>query len=209
MTGSGVFPAASARGVAGAPASAVVAAASAAATATAAAAAAAVIPPDWAGKTAAARGGVFPTPPVDWTTTRHNQPPETATTQRRWYQVTPTVTRSGSRRIRMSGAFALLEADEQMVRSLATGPKADGDPELPAALACDLETPQTYAQAHTGPHWHIWRRRSARILPDLQRRGRLNRRGRNSNEVRTSSRPSGLIRGKLTSSVVLCVLRLG
>ena len=120
MTGSGVFPAASARGVAGAPASAVVAAASAAATATAAAAAA-VIPPDWAGKMAAARGGVFPTPPVDWTTTRHNQPPETATTQRRWYQVTPTVTRSGSRRIRMSGAFALLEADEQMVRSLASG----------------------------------------------------------------------------------------
>ena len=74
VTDSGVFPAASARGVAGAPASAVVAAASAAA---------AAIPPDGARKTAAARGDVFPKPPVDWTTARHNQPPETATTQRR------------------------------------------------------------------------------------------------------------------------------
>ena len=52
----------------------------------------------------------------------------------------------------MSGVFALLEAAEQMVRSLATGPEVDGDAELPAALACDLETPQTYARAHTGPH---------------------------------------------------------
>ena len=39
-----------------------------------------------------------------------------------------------------------------MVRSLATGPEADGDPELPAALACNLETPETYAQAYAGPH---------------------------------------------------------
>ena len=79
VTGRGVFPAASARGAAGAPVSAVVAAASAAATATAAAAAAA-IPPDGARETAAARGGVFPTPPVDRTTPRHDQHPETATT---------------------------------------------------------------------------------------------------------------------------------
>ena len=135
VSGSGVFPAASARGVAGAPASEVVAEASAAATATAASAAAAAIPPDGARKTAAARGGVFPTPPVDWTTARHNQPPETATTQR-------------SRRTGMSGSFALLEADEQMVRSLATGPKADGDPELPAALSCDLDARNV--RAHLG-----------------------------------------------------------
>ena len=46
----------------------------------------------------------------------------------------------------MSGAFALLEADKQMVRSFATGPEADSDPELPAALACDLETPGTYGR---------------------------------------------------------------
>ena len=108
-----------------------------AATATAAAAAAAAVPPDGARETVEARGGVFPTPPVDWTTARHEQPPET---------VSPAVTRSGSRRTGMSGAFALLEADEKMVRSLTTEPEADGDPELPAALACDLETPVTYAR---------------------------------------------------------------
>ena len=130
VTGSGVFPAASARGAAGAPASAAVTAASAAATATVAAAAAAAIPPDGVGETAAARGGVFPTPPVDWTTARHDQPPEKATTQRRRNQVSPAVTRSGSRRTVVSG--------EEMVRSLATGPEADGDPKLPATLACDL-----------------------------------------------------------------------
>ena len=122
VTGNEVFVDASARRTAGAPASAVVAAASAAATATAAAAAAASIPPDGVRETAAARGGVVPTPPVDRTTTRHDQLPETATTQQRQYQVTLAVTRSRSRRIGISGAFALLEADEKMVRSLATGP---------------------------------------------------------------------------------------
>ena len=60
--------------------------------------------------------------------------------------MSPAVTRSGSRRTGMLGAFALLEADEQKVRSLATSPKADGYPELLAALACDLETPGTYAR---------------------------------------------------------------
>ena len=83
VTGSGVFLAASARGAAGAPAFAFVTAASAAATATAAAAAAAAIPPDGARETATARGSVFPTPQVGWTTTRHDQHPETATTRRR------------------------------------------------------------------------------------------------------------------------------
>ena len=146
VTGSGVFAAASAREAARPPATAVVAAASATATATAVTAAAAAIPPDWARETAAARSGVFPTPPVDWKTTRHNQPPETATTQRRRYQVTPAVTRSGSRRTGLSGAFALLEADEHMIRSLATGPEADGDLELPATLPCDLDAPGTYAR---------------------------------------------------------------
>ena len=145
VTGSGVFPAASVRGGVGAPASSA-----------GVAVAEAAPPPDGASGTAAAGGGVFPTPPVDWTTARHDPPPETTTTQRRRYQATPAVTRSGSRRTGMSGAFALLEADEQMVRSLVTGPEADGDPELPAALACALKTPQTYAQAHTGPHGHIW-----------------------------------------------------
>ena len=144
VTDSGVFPTASARGAADASASAAVAVASAAATATAAAAAA--IPPDGARETVAARENVFPTPPVDWTTVHHYQPAETATTQRRRYQVSPAVTKSGSRRTGMSGAFALLQADEQMVRSFATGPEADGDHELRTALACDLETPGTYGR---------------------------------------------------------------
>ena len=56
----------------------------------------------------------------------------------------------GSRRIDISGAFALLEADEQIIRLLATGPAVDGDPELPAALACASETPKAYARAHLG-----------------------------------------------------------
>ena len=145
VTGSGVFPAALARGAAGAPASAAVAAASAAATAMATAAAAATIPLDGARKTAAARGGVFPTPPVGWTIARHNQPLETATTQRQRYQVTPAVTRSGSRRTGMSGAFALLEADEQMVRSLATGPEAEATPNC-RRLWLATWTPGTYAR---------------------------------------------------------------
>ena len=58
VTGSGVFPAASARGAADEPASAAVTVASAAATATAAVAAAAAIAPDGARETAAGRGGV-------------------------------------------------------------------------------------------------------------------------------------------------------
>ena len=152
---------------------AVAVAAAATITTAAAAAGAATIPPDGARGTAAARGDISPTPP--WTTARRDQPSETATTQRRRYQVTPAMTRSRSRRTGMSGAFALLEADEQIVRSLATEPKADGDPELPAALACDLETPETNAQAHAGPHGCI--RGGAKSLSDLQRLGRLNRRG--------------------------------
>ena len=88
VTGSGVFPAASARGAAGAPASAAIAAVSAAATATAVVAVAAVIPPERARGTAEARGGVSPTPPVDWTTARHDQPPKTGQhIGTRWYNL--------------------------------------------------------------------------------------------------------------------------
>ena len=111
VTGRGVFPAASARGAAGAPASAVVAAASAAATATAAAAAAAAILPDGARETAAARGGVLPTPPVDRTTARHDQHPETATTRRR---------------PRTAGGFGFRLGDARNVRAHLGGGGAQG-----------------------------------------------------------------------------------
>ena len=56
----------------------------------------------------------------------------------------------------MSGAFALLKADGKMVRYLAIGPEAEGDYELLAALACDLETPEMYVQEHARPHGRIW-----------------------------------------------------
>ena len=72
VTDSGVFAAASARGAVGVPASSA-----------GAAVAAMELPPDGESGTAAARGGVFPTPPVDWTTACHDQLPETATIQRR------------------------------------------------------------------------------------------------------------------------------
>ena len=127
--------------------------------------AAAVIPTGGARETAAARGNVFPTPPVDWTTAHLYQPAETATTQRRRYQVSPAVTKSGSRRTGMSGAFALLQADDQMVRSLATGSETDGDLEMPTALACDLETPGTYGRIRGAAE--------RKSLPDLQRLGRV------------------------------------
>ena len=156
MTGSRVFPAVLVRGATGAPTSAAVAAASAAVTVKAAAVAPAAIPPDGARETAEARDGVLSTPPVDWTTARHDQPSEMATTHRRRYEVTPAVMRSGSRLTGMSEAFALLEADEKVIHSPTTGPEADGDPKLPAALGCDLETPETCAQADAGPHGRIW-----------------------------------------------------
>ena len=123
MNGSGVFPAASARGATGVPESRVTAAAAAA------------IPPDGAGGTVEARGGVCPTPRVDWTTDHHHQRPEVTTTQQRRIQVTPAVTSSGSRRNGVSGAFAMLDADEEVIRNLATGPEADGDPEMTVVLA--------------------------------------------------------------------------
>ena len=150
VAGSGVFPAASARKAAGAPASATGAAASAAATATAAAATAA-IPPDRAGGTVAARGGISPTPPVDWTTARHDQRPETATTQRRRYQVTPAGTRSGLWRTGMSEAFALLEAYENIL-----SPPDRRRTVTPNCQRLWLATPETYTQAHAGPHGRNW-----------------------------------------------------
>ena len=72
VTGSGVFPTALARGAAEAPASTA-----------GTAAAATAIPLDEARGTAVARDGVSPMVPMDSTTALNDQPPETATTQRR------------------------------------------------------------------------------------------------------------------------------
>ena len=67
VTGNGVFPTALAKGADEAPASA----------------AGTAIPQDGARGTAAARDGVSPIVPIDSTTALNDQPPETATTQRR------------------------------------------------------------------------------------------------------------------------------
>lgn len=71
--------------------------------------------------------------------------------------MTRAVTRSQSRSRRgPHGAFALLAADEQITRSL-SGPAIDiDDPELPDALASELPTPTTYAEAISGSHGRLW-----------------------------------------------------
>ena len=68
-------------------------------------------------------------------------------------------------------AFALLAADEQMTRSL-SGPTADiDDPALPNGLVADLETPETYKQAHAGPHDVIWRAAERKEIAGLSAAG--------------------------------------
>ena len=56
------------------------------------------------------------------------------------------------------GAFAVLSAKESIGAVIATlAAPHFGSPELPTCSACDLETPDTYVQAHAGPHSKIWR----------------------------------------------------
>ena len=54
-------------------------------------------------------------------------------------------------------AFAVLSA-KSIGAAIATlaAPHSDS-PELSTCPACDLETPDTYAQVHAGPHSKIWR----------------------------------------------------
>ncbi|CAB1119977.1 unnamed protein product [Ectocarpus sp. CCAP 1310/34] len=107
---------------------------------------------------------------LDWADIYH-APPERRMTHRQQHEVTPAVTRSGSRRTGMPGAFALLAADEQMTRSL-SGPTADiDDPALPNGLVPDLETPETYKQAHAGPHDVIWRAAERKEIAGLSAAG--------------------------------------
>ena len=56
------------------------------------------------------------------------------------------------------GAFAVLLAKESIVAAIVTSAAPHSDsPELTTCPACDLETPDTCAQAHTGPHSKILR----------------------------------------------------
>ena len=73
--------------------------------------------------------------------------------------VTPVVTRSRSREQPrgVSRTFTLLAAEEDIARTLVQSDAVFCDSEeLPAGPAHVLETPETYAQAHAGPHDRIW-----------------------------------------------------
>ena len=57
----------------------------------------------------------------------------------------------------MPRAFTLLAVEEDIARTLAQPDAVFCDSEvLPAGPAHLLETPETYAQAHAGPHDRIW-----------------------------------------------------
>ena len=68
--------------------------------------------------------------------------------------MTPTVTRSRAKRDGLRpGMLAIMATQEDIARSIVMLPPPDVvEQELPSELACDLETPDTYAQAHAGPH---------------------------------------------------------
>ena len=72
-----------------------------------------------------------------------------------------------------------------------------------------LVTPETYAQAHAGPHSRIWTEAERKEFEGLSAVGTFVEEGGNSNEELTSFRPSGFKQGKLMSSVRLCVLKPG
>ena len=79
--------------------------------------------------------------------------------QQQRYRVTPVVTRSRSREQPpgVFRTFTLLAAEEDIARTLAQSDEVFCDSkELLAGPAHLLETPETYAQAHAGPHDRIW-----------------------------------------------------
>ena len=117
----------------------------------------------------AASSAVRPLPAVALASDDHEdwQVRRTATaTRRQAYEVTPAMTRSGSRSSSRQdgvlGAFAALTMGEETVRTL---DKDDG--ELPAGPAHLLVTPETYAQAHAGPHSRIWTKAESKEFEGL------------------------------------------
>ena len=214
--GGSVFPAASAGMMAGAPTAAGTRGATTSAPVVASGSGGNVFPAESAGMMAgtpaaagwngaafqAASSAVRPLPAVALASDDHEdwQVRRTATaTRRQAYEVTPAMTRSGSRSSSrqdgVSGAFAALTMGEETVRTL---DKDDG--ELPAGPAHLLVTPETYAQAHAGPHSRIWTN-----LRGFWRSGLSWRKVGYSNEAPISFRPNGCMRGKLMSLVGLCL----
>ncbi|CAB1114770.1 unnamed protein product [Ectocarpus sp. CCAP 1310/34] len=78
--------------------------------------------------------------------------------EQREFVATPAVTRSRAKRDGPGpGIFALLATEDEIKRSIAELPAPGvAEPALPTGLVCDLETPETYGEAHAGPHHHIW-----------------------------------------------------
>ncbi|CAB1106969.1 unnamed protein product [Ectocarpus sp. CCAP 1310/34] len=76
----------------------------------------------------------------------------------REFVATPAVARSWAKRDGSGpGIFALLATEDEIKRSIAELPAPGvAEPALPTGLVCDLETPETYGEAHAGPHHHIW-----------------------------------------------------
>ena len=181
--GGSVFPAASAGMMAGAPTAAGTRGATTSAPVVASGSGGNVFPAESAGMMAgtpaaagwngaafqAASSAVRPLPAVALASDDHEdwQVRRTATaTRRQAYEVTPAMTRSGSRSSSrqdgVSGAFAALTMGEETVRTL---DKDDG--ELPAGPAHLLVTPETYAQAHAGPHSRIWTKAESKEFEGL------------------------------------------
>ena len=93
----------------------------------------------------------------------------------RWegQRVTRAVTRSRAKRDGLwPGMFALMATQEDIARSIAElSPPDVVETELPSELACDMETPETYVQAHTGPHRDIWTEAEGKELRGLNATG--------------------------------------
>ena len=93
----------------------------------------------------------------------------------RWQgqQVTPAVTRSRAKCDGLwPGMFALMATQEDIARSIAeVSPPDVVEQELRSDLTCDMETPEMYVQAHTGPHSDIWTEAEDKELRDLNATG--------------------------------------
>ena len=93
----------------------------------------------------------------------------------RWegQRVTPALTRSRAKRDGLwPGTFALMATQEDIARSIAElSPPDVVETELPSELACVMETPETYVQAHTGPHRDIWTEAEGKELRGLNATG--------------------------------------
>ena len=87
--------------------------------------------------------------------------------------MTPAVTRCRAKRDGLRpGMFALMATQEDIARSIAKlSPPDVVEQELPTDLACDLETPETYVQAHAGPNSGIWTEGEGKELRDLNATG--------------------------------------